>query len=293
MDGLLVINAALNPTPSRTMLSRTAGAIVTLLAMHTRVASGFSAKPPIKMGSSRPKGAVLSGDLAVTTRPKDAASSTGTTAPVPYWYNPQIHTFGNIGLGGFFHALMAPLATAVIDRASYGGLDVRKVAHDMIGTDKTVLDLCCGVGFSTMEGGHAIDTSPMMLNVARFHRPDLSFSFGNAETYGDTQGYDVVTIMYAMHEMPGDARKRVLANMMRVARESVVIVDIHPEFQETLAKKPMNGEFFLMGEPYVLEYLTNIDTDVFSAAATHENRWSVRRVTMLAGHVVMYRLDRA
>jgi hypothetical protein len=121
----------------------------------------------------------------------------------------------------------------------------------------------------------------------------LSFSFGNAETYGDTQGYDVVTIMYAMHEMPGDARKRVLANMMRVARESVVIVDIHPEFQETLAKKPMNGEFFLMGEPYVLEYLTNIDTDVFSAAATHENRWSVRRVTMLAGHVVMYRLDRA
>jgi SAM-dependent methyltransferase len=221
------------------------------------------------MGSSRPKGAVLSGDLAVTTRPKDAASSTGTTAPVPYWYNPQIHTFGNVGLGGFFHALMAPLATAVIDRASYGGLDVRKVAHDMIGTDKTVLDLCCGVGFSTMEGGHAIDTSPMMLNVARFHRPDLSFSFGNAETYGDTQGYDVVTIMYAMHEMPGDARKRVLANMMRVARESVVIVDIHPEFQETLAKKPMNGEFFLMGEPNVLEYLTNIDTDVFSAAATH------------------------
>ena len=275
------------------MHSRTAGAIVTLLVMHTRVASGFSAKPPTNMGSSRPKGAVHSADLAVTTRPKDTASSTGTTTPVPYWYNPRIHTLGNVGLGGWIHALMAPLATAVIDRASYGGMDVRKLAHDMIGADKTVLDLCCGVGFSTMEGGHAIDTSPMMLNVARFHRPDSSFSFGNAETYGDTQGYDVVTIMYAMHEMPGDARKRVLANMMRVARESVVIVDIHPEFQKTLAKKPMNGEFFLMGEPYVLEYLTNLDTDVFSAAATHEKRWRVRRVTILADHVIMYRLDRA
>jgi hypothetical protein len=83
--------------------------------------------------------------------------------------------------------------------------------------------------------------------------------------YADAVG--LCTLLARIHR---PLRKHAQANMMRVARESVVIVDIHPEFQETLAKKPMNGEFFLMGEPYVLEYLTNIDTDVFSAAATHE-----------------------
>ena len=38
----------------------------------------------------------------------------------------SIHTFGNMGLGGAFHAIMAPLATKIIDSAAYDGEDVRK-----------------------------------------------------------------------------------------------------------------------------------------------------------------------
>jgi hypothetical protein len=32
---------------------------------------------------------------------------------VPYWCRPDIHTLGNVGLGGALHAAMAPLATKV------------------------------------------------------------------------------------------------------------------------------------------------------------------------------------
>ena len=39
----------------------------------------------------------------------------GTEVPCPfeYWERPDIHTFGNLKLGGGFHAAMAPLATKV------------------------------------------------------------------------------------------------------------------------------------------------------------------------------------
>lgn len=38
----------------------------------------------------------------------------------------SIHTFGNMGFGGAFHAAMAPLATKLIDLKAYDGVDVRK-----------------------------------------------------------------------------------------------------------------------------------------------------------------------
>ena len=50
----------------------------------------------------------------------------------------------------------------------------------------TVLDLCCGTGFSTAKGATGIDTSQEMLSVARLRRPDAEFFLGNAETWGET-----------------------------------------------------------------------------------------------------------
>ena len=42
-----------------------------------------------------------------------------------YWYHPQIHTLGNIGVFGAFHAAVAPLSTHLIDNMAYDGIDVR------------------------------------------------------------------------------------------------------------------------------------------------------------------------
>jgi len=52
----------------------------------------------------------------------------GTEVPClhEYWSRPDIHTFGNMGFGGAFHAAMAPLATKLIDLKAYDGVDVRK-----------------------------------------------------------------------------------------------------------------------------------------------------------------------
>ncbi len=118
----------------------------------------------------------------------------------PYWYDPRIHVWGNIGWRGRMHAVLAPLATYVIDQTSYSGIDVRKRVHDMLDPTASVLDLACGVGFSTLPGAHGIDTSPAMLDVARWRRPDAHFTFGNAETFGEERSYDIVTCMFACHE---------------------------------------------------------------------------------------------
>lgn len=42
-----------------------------------------------------------------------------------YWFNHRIHSFGNTGWLGGLHAMLAPLATKIIDERAYGGMNVR------------------------------------------------------------------------------------------------------------------------------------------------------------------------
>ena len=49
-----------------------------------------------------------------------------------WWYDPRIHNFGNIGLGGWIHSKIAPYATVFIDNNAYNGKDVRKCAAKKI-----------------------------------------------------------------------------------------------------------------------------------------------------------------
>ena len=116
--------------------------------------------------------------------------------------------------GGAVHAALAPLATRVIDYLAYGDRDVRtEILEDVEGE---VVDLCCGVGLSTLAGTVGVDTSPEMLAVAKT-MTDARFELGNAETFGATDAYDVATIMFGLHEMPQWARWRVISNAMRIA----------------------------------------------------------------------------
>ena len=63
--------------------------------------------------------------------------------------------------------------------------------------------------------------------------------------------------MFATHEMPRNARLRVLANAKRIAKKKVIFVDIDPNYTPS--------ETMLSGEPYVLEYQRNINNDFSSA----------------------------
>ena len=53
--------------------------------------------------------------------------------PAEYWFDNRIHIFGNTGLWGGVHALMAPLATRLIDDAAYKGIDARDIVSSMRG----------------------------------------------------------------------------------------------------------------------------------------------------------------
>jgi len=90
--------------------------------------------------------------------------------PTEYWFDNRIHTFGNTGLFGGFHAAMAPMATKIIDDAAYEGMDVREMVskdlNKLFSKNKAcVLDLCCGVGMSTRALGAAFKDAQLVVGV--------------------------------------------------------------------------------------------------------------------------------
>jgi SAM-dependent methyltransferase len=209
-----------------------------------------------------------------------------------YWHDPRIHSFGNIGFSGAFAAIAAPLATDLIDRSKYEGFNVREALLSTIPEgQETILDLACGTGLSTAPGATGVDSSPEMLGIAKFTRKwnegatKSNFVLGNAESYGKTDSYDVVTIFFAMHEMPKSGRWRVLRNALRVARKTVIIADMDPVDFMIEAK----SNAFLAGEPYVLDYLENMDGDVM---LNQLPGWTVSRERILPEHVVSWRFER-
>ena len=223
-----------------------------------------------------------------------------------YWDDPRIHAFGNSGWSGRIHAMLAPSITKLIDNRAYGGIDIRKDINKQLQSDGgynyTSVDFACGTGMSTHERSIGVDTSKEMLDIARYrterpnylHKPPPSYSIsnqtttndktlgrffeGNVEGWGDDKSFDLVTCMFAFHEMPQYARQRVLQNAMRVARHRIVIVDISPDY---IPSKSM-----LSGEPYVLEYLENIDKNMESVNGTYG--FILQRNTIVDGHVTMW-----
>lgn len=168
---------------------------------------------------------------------------------VPYWYNPVIHNMGNIGISGNIHAATSPIFTRFIDFKAYKGIDVRKEIYKNL--DGKILDLCCGTGFSTKPGSTAIDTSKQMLRFANIYNPGSDYIFGNAETFGEYKTYDTVTCMFAFHEIPTDGQEKIIRNAMRLARKNIIIADITTEYNP--------NKVMLSGEPYIENYLKNID----------------------------------
>lgn len=211
-----------------------------------------------------------------------------------YWFNNRIHVFGNTGIFGKFHATVAPVATWLIDNKAYGGVDMRMKVSKQLRKKVTkrnarVLDMCCGVGMSTRalqtafpdaDAVIGIDTSSEMLGMARWlSRSELDVKYASAKLenligvgfkkifYGFTAKYarrnaektqfpsnsfDLVTIMYAFHEAPFNGRARILEEAKRVLKPggTLALVDITTDY--------VPSESMLAGEPYVLEYQSNI-----------------------------------
>ena len=109
------------------------------------------------------------------------------------------------------------------------------------------------------------------------------FARGNAERINLPSGsFDLVTIMYAFHEIPHAARYRILRESRRLLKEGgiLAIVDISPEYTPT--------EMMLAGEPYVIEYQKNICKQLSLARGFANYQFR----TVIPGHVEMWTLTR-
>ena len=104
---------------------------------------------------------------------------------------------------------------------------------------------------------------------------------GNAETWGEDDCADVVTLMFALHEMPQEGRRAVLTNALRLARRRVVVADICLDYTPS--------PLMLTGEPFVLDYLAHADEDVRECAA---GEWAVRTDAEGGGRVAVWVLER-
>lgn len=187
--------------------------------------------------------------------------NTATTAKFKYYYDPRIHNFGNIGLGGRIHSLLAPYATKLIDDKCYNSVNIRQAILSNYNRDfynkhtrvPKLIDLCCGTGSSTYPGQLGIDTSDEMLRIAsksNTNNKNKQFINGNAENYGQPQEFDTATLMFAFHEMPNYAHHKIIKNAKKITKHDILIVDISPNYSPS--------KLMLSGEPYLLNYKATI-----------------------------------
>lgn len=217
-----------------------------------------------------------------------------------WWADPRIHTLGNFGPVGRFHASIAPFITKHIDDTSYNGENIRQTAAKTLRKYKTnpssIIDLGCGSGMST-EALHShffdvaavagIDTSPMMLNVAKERTVDFinkPYYFINKahDLSLEDNSVDITTCMFTLHETPLHGIIQILHEMNRITVSNgvIAIVDISPEY---------NPSFLMeLGEPYIQSYLANVDNIIYTFAKQHNK--TLDRQVLVEGHVILWML---
>ena len=192
-----------------------------------------------------------------------------TTPKTKYYYDSRIHNFGNVGLGGQLHSLLAPYATTMIDNKCYNSVNIRQYILSKYNLDfyknheklPKIIDLCCGTGTSTASNQLGIDTSEHMISKAildQAKKNQLSlkahthtqFLIGNAENYGQQDEFDTATIMFAFHEMPNYAHHKIIKNAKKITKHDIIIMDIDPSYSPS--------KLMLSGEPYLLNYKNTI-----------------------------------
>jgi len=180
-----------------------------------------------------------------------------------YYYNSRIHNFGNIGLGGRLHSLLASYATTMIDNKCYNSVNIRQLILSKYNQEfykkyeklPKLIDLCCGTGTSTATNQLGIDSSlPLITQAKKIHNNKQAiktqFIIANAENYGQEDEFDTATLMFAFHEMPNYAHHKIIKNAKKITKHDIIIVDISPNYSPS--------KLMLSGEPYLLNYKATI-----------------------------------
>ena len=117
--------------------------------------------------------------------------------------------------------------------ASTDSTKVRDMIIESQGENKRILDVGCGLGYSTSDapGCMGIDLNKYNVKKAQKLFPEKKFrhSFVNAKY--PREKYDVVTCMFYLHDLPQYLRKKTIESAMNLAKEKVVVVDIDPDYE--------------------------------------------------------------
>lgn len=167
----------------------------------------------------------------------------------------RLYDFGvDILFGGAADVMRRMALPAVLD-------NVRNLEHPRI------LDVACGTGrllkmLHTARSDaqlYGVDLSPYYLDRARSRGiPNLSLAVENAESlpYRDNW-FDALTIVFLFHELPRDARRKVLAEARRVVRPGGVVAILDSAQLSDSAEISWFLESFhrMYHEPYYKGYL--------------------------------------
>ena len=116
--------------------------------------------------------------------------------------------------------------------ASTDTSNIRDIIIGAQGSNKRILDLGCGNGYSTAisEGSVGIDEELNNIKSARRQFPDKTFKLGVLSSVTPSDTFDVVTCMFYFHRTPQFIRKMIIANAIKIANERVIVVDISPDY---------------------------------------------------------------
>ena len=117
--------------------------------------------------------------------------------------------------------------------ASTDTSNIRTMVVEAQGTDKKILDVGCGEGYSTSvaQGSLGVDSKPRNIHTARRLFPDKTFKLGILSSIDPERNFDVVTSMFYFHKIPQFMRKRIISKALKIADERVVIVDVCPDYK--------------------------------------------------------------
>lgn len=108
-----------------------------------------------------------------------------------------------------------------------------------------------------------------------------TYSLANAEnTDLPNNTFNLVTIMYAFHEVPEQGRSRIIQEAKRLLKVggTLAVVDISPTYTPS--------KYMLAGEPFVIEYQQNIDKQLANVPGLRLSK----RKEVVPGHVNMWLL---
>lgn len=205
------------------------------------------------------------------------------TAP----FHPSIHNLGNVGPLGSMHARGARVVTSLIDKVAYGGRDMRSEVAEVMKRSHpeslSVLEVGCGVGTLTkhlasrFESVIAVDTSKQMLHVAKQQSVEgVELLEMNGVDVAEHVRASVSISCMMFHELPKCAHKEVLRSMIAASDlEEAWIVDIDTTYTPSFT--------MLSGEPYLPDYLENIDSTIESVCG--ELSLELETFPVVEGHV--------